>query len=520
MSFRRDDGSRPHRSALPSLPKTPTGIVGLDEITNGGLPTGRTTLICGSAGSGKTLFAVEFLVRGATQHREPGVLFAFEETAEDLAENVASLGFNLGQLAAKRLLAIDHILIDRSEIQETGEYSLDGLFVRLGAAIDSIGARRVVIDTPEALFAGFENQAILRSELARLFRWLKTKGVTAIVTGERGDGTLTRNGLEEYVSDCVIQLDHQVKDQISTRRLRIVKYRGSTHGTNDYPFLINEGGISVLPITSLGLYYEVSAERISTGIAALDEMLDGKGYFRGSSVLVSGGAGTGKTSLAASFADATCRHNETCLYVALEESTAQIRRNMRSIGIDLERWIRKKRLVFSAARPTFFGLEMHLITIHKLIDELAPSAVIVDPISSLLSTGSPTEVKSMMVRLLDFLKTRQITALLTSLTPAEAQEDNQIGVSSLIDTWLQVRDLEAGGERTRTMCVIKSRGMRHSKQVREFRICDHGIELLEVPSGPSRDLAGPASGAAPGNGTTIGHGRRNPRPRNGGRRAP
>ena len=520
MAFRLDDGSRPARSALPSLPKTPTGIVGLDEITNGGLPTGRTTLICGSAGAGKTLFGIEFLVRGATQHGEPGVFFAFEETADELAKNVASLGFNLGQLAAKNLLSIDHILIDRSEIQETGEYSLDGLFVRLGAAIDGIGARRVVIDTPETLFAGFENQAILRSELARLFRWLKTKGVTAIVTGERGEGTLTRNGLEEYVSDCVIQLDHQVHDQISTRRLRIVKYRGSTHGTNDYPFLINEGGISVLPITSLGLYYEVSTERVSTGIAALDDMLDGKGYFRGSSVMISGGAGTGKTSMAASFADATCRRKEKCLYVALEESTSQIRRNMRSIGIDLERWTRKGLLAFSAERPTVFGLEMHLITIHKLIEEFQPSALIIDPISSLLSTGSPAEVKAMMVRLLDFLKTRQITAILTSLTPAELREDQQIGVSSLIDTWLQVRDLEAGGERTRAMYVIKSRGMRHSKQVREFRISDHGIELLEVYAGPGRGVTGPGFDLAPGNGTTTGDGRRNPRPRNGGRRAP
>jgi circadian clock protein KaiC len=489
----------PSRSRRPSaaprsaqLAKTPTGIDGLDQVTGGGLPSGRTALVCGGPGCGKTLLGIEFLVRGATRYGEPGLFVSFEETPEELTQNVASLGFDLDRLVAKKMLAVDHIHVDRSEIEEAGEYNLEGLFVRLGAAIDAIGARRVVIDTVETLFQGFDNKTILRAELARLFRWLKERGVTAIVTAERGGGQLTRNGLEEYVSDCVIVLDHRSGDQTATRRLRVLKYRGSSHGTNDYPFLIDSDGISVLPITAHGLAYPVSTDRVSTGIVSLDAMLGGRGYYKGSSVLVSGSAGTGKTSVAASFARSTCAAGGRCLYVALEEATSQIVRNMRSIGIDLEPAIGKGLLSFNAARPTVFGLEMHLIAIHKLIDEIHPTAIVVDPISSLLSNGSVSEVKSMLVRLLDFLKMRRITALFTSLMPNPSFAETEIGVSSLIDTWLQVRDLENAGERNRAIYVIKSRGMSHSNQVREFVITDKGIDLVEVYSGPGGAVIGSA----------------------------
>ena len=379
--------------------KSPTGIKGLDEITNGGLPKGRPTLVCGAAGCGKTLFAMEFLVRGATQYNEPGVFMSFEETAEELTKNVASLGFDLNRLAASKRLLIDYVRVERSEIEETGEYDLDGLFIRLEHAIDSIGAKRVVLDTVESLFAGLPNPLILRAELRRLFRWLKDKGMTAIITGEKGDNTFTRHGLEEYVSDCVIFLDHRVTDQLSTRRMRIVKYRGSTHGTNEYPFLIEEKGISVLPITSIGLNHPVSTQRISTGIPRLDTMLGGKGYFRGSSILLSGTAGTGKTSAAASFIDAACRRGERCIFFAFEESSAQIIRNMRSVGIDLEPWVTKGLLKFHAERPSVYGLETHLLTMHKAINEFKPAVVVVDPITNLISAGNPLDVKSMLTRL-------------------------------------------------------------------------------------------------------------------------
>src|SRR5829696_1990670 len=354
------------------LPKTPTGIAGLDEITGGGLPKGRPSLVCGAAGCGKTLLSIEFIIRGAIEFGDPGVFMAFEEKPEELSMNVASLGFNLEKLQKDRLVKIDHVHIDRTEIEETGEYDLDGLFIRLGYAIDSIGAKRVVLDTIENLFSGLDNEAILRAELRRLFGWLKDKGVTTVITGEKGEGTLTRQGLEEYVSDCVILLDHRVSNQISTRLLRIVKYRGSVHGTNEYPFLIDEEGISVLPVTSLLLKNEVSSERISSGIPALDKMLGGKGFFRGSSILVSGTAGTGKTSLAAYFAHETCKRKERCIYFAFEESPQQIMRNMLSIGIDLKADIDKGLLQMHAARPTFYGLEMHLVAILKKIRKFKP----------------------------------------------------------------------------------------------------------------------------------------------------
>ena len=428
------------------LPKSPTGIQGLDEITGGGLPKGRPTLVCGGAGCGKTLLAMEFLVRGATQFNEPGVFMSFEESAQDLTANVASLGYDLNDLIAQRKMVLDHIYVEASEIVETGEYNLEGLFVRLGHAIDSIGAKRVVLDTIESLFAGLPNALILRAELRRLCRWLKEKGVTAIITGERGAETLTRQGLEEYVSDCVIVLDQTVSKQASTRRLRVVKYRGSTHGTNEYPFLIDEDGISVLPGASLVLEHIASPDRVSSGIARLDAMLSGAGYFRGSTVLISGAAGTGKTNLAALFAEAACRRGERALYFAFEESPSQIVRNMRSIGIDLEPWVQKGLLQFEANRPTFAGLEMHLTTMHKAVNAFKPQVVIVDQLNSYIIGGNETEVKSMLMRLVDFLKMDQITGLFTSLTSGRgALEQTGVALSSLIDTWLLLRDIESSG---------------------------------------------------------------------------
>jgi circadian clock protein KaiC len=474
-----------------ALPKVPTGITGLDEITGGGFPKGRPTLVCGAAGCGKTLLAMEFLVRGATEHNEPGAFIAFEETAEELTQNVRSLGFDLDELQAKEKIAIDYVRIERSEIEETGEFDLEGLFVRLALAIDSIGAKRVVLDTIEALFGGFSNQAILRSELRRLFRWLKDKGVTAVITAERGDGALTRQGLEEYVSDCVILLDHRVTENVSTRRLRIVKYRGTTHGTNEYPFLIDEDGFSVLPLTSAGLNHAVSDERISSGIPRLDAMLGGKGYFRGSSILVSGTAGTGKSSLSAHFAAETCSRGERCLYLAFEESPTQIMRNMRSIGIDLEPFIKKGLLKIHASRPTFQGLEMHLVQIHKMVSDFEPSAVIVDPISNFTGSGSDSDAESMLLRLVDFLKARQITAFMTNLTAGgNAWERTDVGISSIIDTWLLLRDIELGGERNRGLYVLKSRGMKHSNQIREFLLTSEGVQLEDVYVGPEGVLTG------------------------------
>lgn len=478
----------------PSLPKTPTGISGLDEITGGGLPKGRPTLVCGEAGCGKTLLSLEFIIKGVTEFNEPGVFIAFEEKAEELAANVASLGFDLDKLQADKKIRLEHVHIDRSEIEETGEYDLEGLFIRLGYAIDSIGAKRVVLDTLENLFSGLSNQTILRAELRRLFSFLKQKGVTAVITGERGDGAaLTRQGLEEYVSDCVILLDHRVINQISTRRLRIVKYRGSQHGTNEYPFLIDEEGISVLPVTSLKLEKDVSTERVSSGIQALDQMLGGKGFFKGSSILVSGTAGTGKTSLAAYFAHETCQNNKRCLYFAFEESPRQVVRNMKSISVDLQKHIDSGLLMFHASRPTLYGLEMHLAVIYKLIKKFKPAAVVLDPITNLITAGSVSEVKTMLIRLIDFLQEEQITAIFTALTLNTIINDQtDEGVSSLVDTWVLVRDIESNGERNRGLCIMKSRGMKHSNQVREFVITDNGLDLIDVYLGPEGVLTGSA----------------------------
>jgi circadian clock protein KaiC len=475
------------------LAKSPTGILGLDEITGGGFPTGRPTLICGNAGCGKTLMAMEFLVRGATVYNEPGVFISFEETENELTENVRSLGFDIRQLTAENKILIDHVYLERSEIQETGEYDLEGLFVRIGYAVDKIGAKRIVIDTIESLFSGLPNDGILRSEIRRLFRWLKDKKLTAIITAERGDKTVTREGLEEYVSDCVIILDHRVSEQTSTRRIRILKYRGTIHGTNEYPFLIDETGFSVMPITSVGLTHLVTNERVSTGVRELDVMLGNKGYYRGSSVLVSGTAGTGKSSLAAHFATAACNRGERVLYFALEESPPQIIRNMRSIGIDLEPFTKKGLLQFHATRPTFTGLEMHLSTMLKIVRDYKPQAVIIDPLNGFTSAENLSESKSLAMRIIDYLKLNQITAFFTSLTSGNsALEHTDIFVSSLIDTWLLLRDIEIGGERNRGMFILKSRGMAHSNQIREFLLTGKGIVLRDVYVGMEGVLTGSA----------------------------
>ena len=480
-------------SKTSQLAKCPTGIRGLDEITNGGLPRGRPSLVCGNAGCGKTIVGMEFLVHGALEYGEPGVFVSFEESARELAHNFASLGFDLDDLSARGLIAVDYVSIDRSEIAETGEYDLDGLFIRLGHAIDTIGAKRVVLDTIEVLFSGLGNAGILRAELRRLFRWLKDKGVTAVITGERGDGMLTRYGLEEYVADCVILLDLRVREQIATRRLRIVKYRGGTHGADEYPFLIDESGISILPVTSLGLNHEVSRARVSSGIPRLDHMLGEHGYYRGSTILISGTPGSGKSTICATFIDAACRRGERCLYFAFEESAPQIIRNMRSIGLDLAQWVSQGLLQFHTSRPSLHGLEMHLVIMHKLIAEFKPTIVVVDPVSNLAAVGSGDEAKSMLTRLVDFLKMKQITAMFSDMTHGGASmESINDEISSLIDTWLCVRDLEHKGERNRGLHIRKSRGMAHSNQIREFLLSDNGVDLVDVYLGPDGVLTGTA----------------------------
>lgn len=467
-----------------ALSKTPSGIQGLDEITYGGLPKGRPTLICGGPGCGKTLMAIEFIVRGAILYNEPGVFVAFEEKADELATNVASLGFDLEKLQKNKKLRLDYVHIDRSEIDETGEYDLEGLFIRLNYAIDSIGAKRVVLDTIENLFGGLTNLAILRAELRRLFQWLKDKGVTTVITGEKGDATLTKHELEEYVSDCVIQLDHRIINQISTRRLRVIKYRGSIHGTNEYPFLINEEGITILPVTSLKLDKAVSTKRISSGVPSLDAMFGGKGFFKGSSILVSGSSGTGKTSIAAYFADAVCRRKEKCMFFAFEESPQQIIRNMRSIGLHLDQHVKKGLLDFHSYRPGLYGLEMHLTNIYKLVKKFNPSTIIIDPITNFGSVGLLGEINAMLLRLLDHLQNEGITVMLTALNSGASEHIDE-NVSSLVDAWILVRDVETNGERNRDLYVMKSRGMAHSKKVREFVITSKGLLLVDVYRGES-----------------------------------
>lgn len=475
-----------------TLHKTQTGIIGLDEITGGGLPTGRPTLISGGPGCGKTLLALEFLVRGASHFNEPGVFVAFEEQADELAANVNSLGFDIESLVSSGMLILDYIHIERSEIEETGEYDLEGLFIRLAHAIQTIGAKRVVLDTIEALFAGLPNHAIIRAELRRLFRWLKDRGMTAVITGEKGELSLTRYGLEEYVADCVVTLDHRVNDQISTRRLRVVKYRGTSHGTNEYPFIISDRGISVLPITSLQLDHEAPTERILTGIPRLDDMLEGKGVYRGSSVLVTGSPGTGKSSIGAKFAETVCRRGERTLIFAYEESPAQMIRNMKSIGINLGPWVKKGLLQIHSSRPTMQGLEQHLVMMHDTVMEFQPALVVVDPISNLTLEQHHDDAKPTLMRLIDFLKRHQITSVFTSLTSGSSpdSEDSNMGVSSLMDTWFLLRNVELNGERNRTLYVLKSRGMSHSNQVREFLLSAKGINLVDVHLGAASVLTG------------------------------
>jgi circadian clock protein KaiC len=476
-----------------TLRKSPTGITGFDEITGGGLPSGRPTLVCGDAGSGKTLFAMEFLVRGATEFNEPGVFVSFEETEAELTTNVSSLGFDLSELVKQKKMLLEHVYVERSEISETGEYDLEGLFIRLNYAIETIGAKRLVLDTIETLFGGLPNQLILRAELRRLFRWLKEKNITFIITGERGEGTYTRQGMEEYVSDCVIVLDHRAVEQVSTRRLRVVKYRGTSHGTNEYPFIIDESGFSVLPITSLSLEHIVSAERISSGVPEIDQMLGGQGFFRGSSILVSGTAGAGKSCLAVHFANSTCSKGERVLYFTYEESANQIIRNMRSIGIDLEHWVNKGLLKFHATRPTLYGLEMHLAIMHKEIKEFKPTAVIIDPLNSFVTKNNEMDAKSMAMCLIDFLKTNQITAFFTSLNSGESVSNHTDNlISSLIDTWLSVQFIELTGERNRGLYILKSRGMPHSNQIREILITNNGVKLQDVYMGLEGVLTGSA----------------------------
>ncbi|CCE03717.1 circadian clock protein KaiC [Bradyrhizobium sp. STM 3809] len=484
---------------LPVIAKSATGIDGLDEVTFGGLPQGRPTLLCGAAGCGKTLFAMTFLYNGAVAYDEPGVFIAFEEQPEDLIKNVGSLSYDIERLIEQKKILVDHIHLDRNEIEEAGDYDLDGLFIRIGFAIDAIGAKRVVIDTIETLFGGLDNQAVLRSELRRLFEWLKSKGVTAIITGERGDGTLTRYGLEEYVADCVILLDNRVHDQLSTRRLRVVKYRGTAHGTNEYPFIIDQEGITVMPITSSGLSHDASTERVSTGIADLDDMLEGRGYYKGSSILVSGMAGAGKSTVSAHFADSICRAGQRCIYFALEESPQQIVRNMRSVGLDLQQWVDRGLLRFSARRPNLYGLETHLAAMHREVREFDPAAVVVDPISSLMGAGIAGDVHSMTLRLIDFLKSRGVTALFTNLGAGTAETvTTEMQISSLTDTWLLLYNRESNGEHNRQLYLLKSRGMAHSNQVREFLMSSDGIALREVYVGPDGVLTGSARQAQEG----------------------
>jgi circadian clock protein KaiC len=485
--------TRKSGASTKGIPKCPTGIQGLDEITFGGLPRGRPTLVCGNAGCGKTLLGMQFLVQGVTLYNEPGVCISFEETAAELASNVASLGFDVNPLIAQKKLAIDYVYIEPSEVEETGEYDLEALFVRLGHAVDSIGAKRVLLDSVEALFAGLSNEGILRAELRRLFRWLKGRDLTAVVTGERGKDGLTRHGIDEYISDCVILLDHRVNEAVSTRRLRVVKYRGSVHGTNEYPFLIDSQGISVLPVTTLDLKHPASDEQVSTGVPALDTMFGGQGVYRGSSVLITGKAGTGKTSLAAHFANAACARGERCVFYSFEESPDEVVRNMRSIGIDLGRWIKKGLLHFHATRPTSFGLEMHLIKLHKIVVEFHPAFVVIDPISALLHAGSPAETTAMLLRIIDFLKGERITALMTSLTdPAGPVEQSEVDLSSLIDAWVLLRNIESGGERNRGLYILKARGLAHSNQIREFLLTGHGIDLREIYAGTGGFVTGSA----------------------------
>lgn len=474
-----------------SLEKVPTGIEGFDEITKGGLPKGRPTLVVGGPGSGKTLFAIEFLVNGAVKFGDPGVFVSFEESDKELIENSASIGFDLKGLTSKKMLSIDYVRIEPEKIVESGEFDLEGLFIRLNNAIDTMGAKRVALDTIETIFSSFQNEGIVRSEMARLFRYLKDKGVTAVVTGESGEGTISRHGLEEYISDMVITLDNRVVDEAATRRLRVVKYRGSSHGTNEYPFLIDADGISVLPLTSVGLNAKASNKRVSTGVPGLDKMMGGRGFFDGSTILITGAAGTGKTSLAAHFVRKTCASGRKTLFLAFEESESQLLRNMRSVGVNLAPYVERGRLMISSERSTSVGLEMHLANIHKIIDNFRPHVVVFDQISSFVGLGSESEAKSVLVRLADFLKMKGITAMFTELRSSNEALQESI-ISSIVDTWIRLEDVESNGEKNRLIRIVKSRGMAHSNQLREFELRNEGVEIIDPYIGPAGILTGTA----------------------------
>ena len=475
------------------LDKCLTGIKGFDQITEGGLPNNRTTLLCGGAGTGKTLWGIDFLINGAINYNEPGIFMSFEETEDQLYKDVASLNLDLRGLVSRKKILLDYVLLERRDIQESN-FNLEGLLIRLEHAIDSIGAKRVVLDSIESLFAGLTDAGILRLEIKRLFRWLKAKQVTAIVTGEPGQGLYTRHGLEEYISDCIIFLDNRVNEQISIRRIRVIKYRGSNHGTNEYPFVIDKNGLSVIPITSAGLDQPGTNKRVSTGIPSLDKMFKGPGYTRGSTVLVSGTAGTGKTSLAAAFAVDKCRRGERCLFLSYEESSGQLVQNMSSIGFHFEPLMKKGLLKIVSTRPSFFGLEMHLLEVYKIIADFKPQAVVIDPLTSLIGQGNQLELQSMLTRMIDLLKSKGITGFFTSLVSSTAQNDTsgEIGVSSLIDTWIVVREIEedAGKRRIRGLYIVKSRGMGHSSDVHKLILSDDGIALvpMDAAAGPNQKM--------------------------------
>jgi circadian clock protein KaiC len=475
---KRDGGLR--EVPVRELEHCPTGIPGLDAVTSGGLPRGRNTLVAGGPGCGKTLLATEFLVRGA-QMGEPGVFIAFEETADEVSTNAAPLGWDIDALVNDDKLVIDYIKVERDQIEQTGDYDLEALFIRIGFAIDRVGAKRVTIDGIETLFSALNDTAILRAELRRLFAWLKERKVTAIVTAERGEGALTRHGIEEYVSDCVIMLDHRVSDQMATRRLRIVKLRGSSHSTGELPFLIGPGGFSVVPVSTFELHHPASPDIVSTGVDALDAMLDRGGWYRGTTIMISGTSGTGKSTLAAHFASAACARGERCLYLAFEEGERQILRNMKSVGLDLGHWVDSGSLRIRATRPTQAGLENHLTQLYQEVESFCPDVVVVDPITDFHAMGSSLDIKSMLMRMVDYLKQRQITAVFTSLISGREPEDPAI--SSLIDSWVQLHHRQVGDERHRMLYVLKARGMGHSNEVRRFEMTSRGIDLLRPEHG-------------------------------------
>ena len=467
--------------SITKLPKSLTGIQGLDDITYGGIPQNRPTLLVGSIGTGKTIFAMEYIINGITMFNEPGVFMTFEEQTDELQINVTSMGYNLSKLIADNKIYLEHLHIDHREIQATGKYDIEGLFIRIEMAIEKVKAKRIVLDALDTLFIGLDSQ-ILRSEIKRLFFWLKEKKVTAIITSEVGDIFLTRLGFEEVVADCVIELNNRLNNQISTRRLRIVKYRGSYHSTNEYPFMIDHKGITIFPIISEAPQIIVSNERISSGIKQIDEMLDGRGFYVGSSILVSGSAGTGKSSIAASFIKDVCEKKGTALYCAFEEAPNQIKRNMASIGIFLEPYEKSGNLHFYYSRPTLQTLELHFIAIKKLIKQINPSVVILDPITNLMIENINSDIRTMLTRFVDYLKMEQITVLLTATLTVSSLEliQSNEGISSMVDTCIMIQEKNIIDSRRRTLYIMKSRGICNSKKEVEFIITSEGISIAPL----------------------------------------